>query len=544
MRKLRQAGIAALLSCAFLLWTLSSGAGVALAAAKPDVSAYFAEVEDDYVILEGVVDDDGGDDITEYGFYYGEDEDDMDKVKVGSSISEGRDFSKRLYVDDELDEGTTYYFRAYARSSAGTGYSSVRSFKTEGGSGSYPTVITEDYDLDGVNVTIYGSIDDDGGYDITEYGFYYGEDKNDMEKIRVGRTDIDEGDEFEYELEDLDEDTRYYYQAYAKNSKGTDYGDIEYFYTDEDEGGGRDSDKPDVTTKTPLVGVDYFLFYGIVDDRGDSDIKEYGFYWGTDNNPSNKVNVGTKIDEDRTFSYEFDDPKAGQTYYVKAYARNSSGTSYGDTVRVGSSKTGNQASLDVKVTNVVSGSATLMGTVLSNGDSTITEYGFYYAPTGGTEKQIRFFGSISANMPYQYYLGGLTPGTYTVKSYAVNSAGTAYSLPATITVSGSGSGVVTPPPTTTPAPAGKAPVVLVSTPAPGMVITRGQTIEIASSSTDDVKVEAMGMYINGIQKFRCTGSSFQYFWSTAGIAPGTYTIRITSWDGVLVGERVFSVTVN
>ena len=64
-----------------------------------------------------------------------------------------------------------------------------------------------------------------------------------MEKIRVGRS-IDEGDEFEYELEDLEEDTRYYYQAYAKNSRGTSYGDIEYFYTDED--GGRDRDKPEV----------------------------------------------------------------------------------------------------------------------------------------------------------------------------------------------------------------------------------------------------------------------------------------------------------
>jgi len=341
----------------------------------------------------------------------------------------------------------------------------------------------------------------------------------------------------------LDEDTRYYYQAYAKNSKGTSYGDIEYFYTDEDEGGRRDSDKPKVTTKTPMVVTDYILFYGIVDDEGDSDIVEYGFYWGTNSNPSTKVKVGSYIAEDRTFSYEFDDPVPGETYYVKAYARNSSGTSYGDTVRIGQTQTGNKASLNVKVNNVIGGSATLVGTVVSNGGSTITEYGFTYAPSGGAEKQIRFFGSMSPNIPFQYYLGGLTPGVYTVKAYAVNSAGTAYSLPVTMTVTGSGGSVVTPPPTT-PTPAGQAPVVLVSTPAPGMVITRGQTIEIASSSTDDVKVEAMGLYINGVQKMRCTGSSFQYWWSTAGIAPGTYTIRITSWDGALVGDRVFTITVN
>ena len=54
----------------------------------------------------------------------------------------------------------------------------MREFETgSGGRKGKPEVITEDYDVDGVNVTIYGSIEDDGGYDITEYGFYYGEDK-------------------------------------------------------------------------------------------------------------------------------------------------------------------------------------------------------------------------------------------------------------------------------------------------------------------------------------------------------------------------------
>ena len=45
--------------------------------------------------------------------------------------------------------------------------------------------------------------------------------------------------------------------------------------------------------------------------------------------------MGSYIAEGRVFSYEFDNPIPGQTYYVKAYARNSSGTSYGDTVRIG-----------------------------------------------------------------------------------------------------------------------------------------------------------------------------------------------------------------
>ena len=47
---------------------------------KPVVYAYSADVRDDYVILGAEIDDDGGDEIIEYGFYYSEDEDDLDDV--------------------------------------------------------------------------------------------------------------------------------------------------------------------------------------------------------------------------------------------------------------------------------------------------------------------------------------------------------------------------------------------------------------------------------------------------------------------------------
>jgi hypothetical protein len=70
MRRLCRAGIATLVCCAFLLWTLSAGVGVALAAKKPVVYAYSADVRDDYVSLGAEIDDDGGTKITEYGFYY------------------------------------------------------------------------------------------------------------------------------------------------------------------------------------------------------------------------------------------------------------------------------------------------------------------------------------------------------------------------------------------------------------------------------------------------------------------------------------------
>lgn len=537
MRKATKSNVALLLSIVFMSWIFICGTGTALAVSKPDVYSYSAEVQDDYVLLEGEIDSDGGGDITEYGFYYSTDEDDVTDIKkrVGyDDIEEGDSFTYELDMDD-LDEDTTYYFVAYARNSAGIDYSPVKEFETNGGSSGddVPEVTTDDVDVGDDSATLYGTIDDDGGDDITEYGFYYGEDEDDMDKVRVGY-DIDEGDDFEEDLDDLDEDTTYYFKAYAKNSEGTGYGDVESFTTGEsDDDEDEDGDEPEVTTKTPKFYGNYATLYGIVEDQGDSSIREYGFCWGTDSDCDEEVEVGSDLDEDETFSVDIDDLSSGETYYVKAYARNASGTSYGDVVEFGR---GSLATVSAKVVDSGTGGVILTGTVTNNGGSTITEYGFYWSAVGGAEQQVRFYGNVGQNVPFAYFLTGQPAAQYTFKAYAVTPAGTAYSSP--VSFNGAGGGAVVPS-----VPTGGAPVVLLSSPAPGMSITRGQIIEIASTSTDDVRVDAMGLYINGDKKMRCTGSSFQYYWNTSGLAAGTYNIKVTSWDGALVGEKTITVYV-
>ncbi len=440
MKKTRRARIAALLGCAFLLWTLCAGVAPVMAA---DLNVELTEVtiddDEETVYFEAVVELDEDVDIEDYGFRYRVEGETWDTEPADDWDEDGDEVTFWLELDiDDFDEDEDYEVEAYViDDEEEQSYSDEEEFNIEGsGSGDEPSVSTDDADVDGTEVTLFGTLEDLNGEDLLEYGFYYGEDEDDMDKVRAGYDDIDEDDEFEYDLDDLDEDTKYYYKAYARTSEGTGYGDVETFTTD---------------------------------------------------------------DESR----------------------------------------GTLATLEVKVNDISANSATVVGTLLSNGGGVVSEYGFYYGPAGGAQQQVRFFGSINPNVPFQYYLG-VTPGTYTVRSYAITGAGIAYSQPFTFTASGT---VVTPPVGGPTVPAGKAPVVLVSTPAQGMTINRGQTVEIASSSTDDVKVEAMGLYINGDKKFRCTGSSFQYYWSTAGLAPGVYNINITSWDGVLVGQRTISVTV-
>lgn len=444
MKKTRRSRIAVLLGCAFLLWTLCAGVAPVMAADFDiEITDVTIDDDDEVVIFEAevVLDEDDDPDDYDYGFRYRVSGESWDNEEADDYDFDEDDGVVTFYLElefDDFDEDEDYEVEAYILDGQDPTYSDEEEFNIDdgssGGSGDEPSVSTDDADVDGTEVTLFGTLEDFGDEDLLEYGFYYGEDEDDMDKVRVGYDDIDEDDEFELDLDDLEENTKYYYKAYAKNSEGTGYGDVETFKTGDD-------------------------------------------------------------------------------------------------------SRGTLATLEVKVIDVSANSATVVGTVFSNGGGVVSEYGFYYAPVGGAQQQIRFFGSVSPNVPFQYYLG-LTPGTYTIKSYVITGAGIAYSQPVTFTASGT---VVTPGGPTIPA--GKAPVVLVSTPAQGMTINRGQTVEIASSSTDDGKVEAMGMYINGDKKFRCTGSSFQYYWSTAGLAPGVYTLRITSWDGILVGERVLTVNV-
>lgn len=180
-------------------------------------------------------------------------------------------------------------------------------------------------DIQEDEATLNGEISSDGNSDITQYGFYYGTTISCSNKIKVG-TSIDEDDDFDYTLTDLEEDTTYYYKAYARNDEGTDYGAVKSFTTDEDS----DDSLPDVTTKTPSTGSGSATLYGVVTSTGDSDIESYGFYYGTSSSPGTKVEVDDDaIDEDETFSYDLTGLSPGATYYVKAYATNDDGTSYG-----------------------------------------------------------------------------------------------------------------------------------------------------------------------------------------------------------------------
>ncbi len=299
-----------------------------VSASKPDVTTKSASsVEAEEATLNGEIDDDGGEDIEEYGFYYGTSDDpvnDGDQEEVGESIDEGDTF--KLVVDD-LEPDTLYYFCAYAINDDGEETGAVRTFTTdedEDEDEGAPTVITDSATgIGSEEATLNAEIDDIGDSDIEEYGFYWGEDRDCDEKEEVGDDELDEGDDFDLDLEDLEPGTTYYFKAYAKNDDGTDYGSVKSFTTEED------NKVPTVTTSAVTTSDGQATLNGVITDIGDSEIESYGFYWGTSSSPETKVQAGSKsMDDGDKFSYKLTGISPG-TYYVEAYATNSDGTGLG-----------------------------------------------------------------------------------------------------------------------------------------------------------------------------------------------------------------------
>jgi hypothetical protein len=209
-----------------------------------------------------------------------------------------------------------------------------------------PTVVTSDATEVGTGEAVLnGSVTNNGGGEITEYGFYWGTTDNPTTILKVGTTDI--SGSFSTTLGDLDEETTYYYKAYAVNSKGTGYGEVKSFKTNKSE---PVVVEPVVETgEATEIGTGSAVLNGNITDNGNGEISEYGFYWGTSEEPGTKVIAG-ESDLSGSYTYDLGDLAEETTYYYKAYAVNSAGTGYGEVKSFTTKKSGTVDPPELEVT--------------------------------------------------------------------------------------------------------------------------------------------------------------------------------------------------
>ena len=322
--------------------------------------------------------------------------------------------------------GVTYYIRAYATNSVGTAYGNEITFTTT--AVVVPTLTTSAISLITLTTaTSGGNITADGGGAVTARGVCWATSLNPT--VDNNKTiDADGIGSFISSITGLLPGTIYHVRAYAKNSAGTAYGSDVTFTTTA-------VGAPALTTASvSLITQTTAVSGGNITSDGGADVTAKGVCWATTQNPTIS-NPHTSDSGTESFVSNLTSLTPGATYYVRAYATNSVGTTYGNEV----SFTTVQVSLATLTTTAMSAitatTATSGGNVLTNGGGTVTGRGVCYSLTASPTITSTIVSDASGGTGvFVSNLTGLAPGTtYHLRAYAVNSAGPAYGTELTFT---------------------------------------------------------------------------------------------------------------
>ena len=166
-----------------------------------------------------------------------------------------------------------------------------------------------------------------GGNNISNHGHCWGIAPNptitDSKSIKGI---LSQAGSFSSDLNDLTPNTTYYIRAYLTYQGGTIYGSQMTLST-------KQTGKPTVTTKEITDITSYTATSGgeVTQDSGLT-VTQRGIVWSTSQNPTTTTNLGKTTDGSGTGSYisELTGLVLNTTYYIRAYATNEKGTSYGE----------------------------------------------------------------------------------------------------------------------------------------------------------------------------------------------------------------------
>ena len=191
-----------------------------------------------------------------------------------------------------------------------------------------PTVTTDSvYSITTNSAFCGGNVLIDGGVNVTSRGVCWSTSSNPTTS-NSKTTDGNGTGIFTSYISGLNPGTMYYVRAYATNSAGTAYGSNVSFTTNQ-----IPTTIPTVSTNTvSSITSNSAVCGGYVTSDGGATVTARGVCWSTSSNPTTS-NART-IDGSGTgvFTSYISGLNPSTTYYVRAYATNSNGTSYGSNI--------------------------------------------------------------------------------------------------------------------------------------------------------------------------------------------------------------------
>ena len=179
-----------------------------------------------------------------------------------------------------------------------------------------------------------GNVTDDGGAEVTTKGVCWCTTENPTTGNSI-TTDGSGTGSFTSNLTSLTPGTEYYVRAYAINSEGTAYGNQVSFMTQAVQLPSLTTDAVSSITQTTAVSG------GNITDDGGGEITAKGVCWSTSQSPTTDDNNTDDGSGTGAFISNLTGLNPNAAYYVRAYATNSAGTSYGNQVSFTTTSSGN-----------------------------------------------------------------------------------------------------------------------------------------------------------------------------------------------------------
>ena len=298
-----------------------------------------------------------------------------------------------------------------------------------------PTLTTKEAkDINDTSATLIGEvIAPTCDKTVTSQGFVYSETT--LPKITDNVVEVS-GVDISKQISDLKQNKTYYYRTFFTNPIGTFYGNEVTFKT---QVGSAILNATSISNITAISATASSSVIG----AGEGQITKRGVCWSTNQNPTtadNKTEDGTGIGQ---FSSELTNLKANTTYYLRTYAINEAGTTYGEEINF-KTRDGVITLTTKQISNITIDSAMGGGNITDDGGAPVTMRGVCWStnqnPTTADNKTEdgTGIGQFSSE------LKGLNSATkYYFRAYAINSKGTFYgdNVDYTTTTSISGGGV-------------------------------------------------------------------------------------------------------